>query len=207
MVTTLYLIRHGETESADEKRYKGSIDVAISLKGLMQIKKTSTFIKALLNGSNMRLKAVYTSSLQRALKSAEIIATGNALKPIVVPELRERNFGAWEGMSFDEIRASYPDAFDSWAKDPMRFSPIGGESTLEVKERVMKVLYEILKAHNGDAVSIVSHGGVNRVILCCLMGIPLENIFSIEQDYASVNIIEFYDGVPVVKLLNGVLYG
>jgi alpha-ribazole phosphatase/probable phosphoglycerate mutase len=190
MVTTLYLVRHGETEGSEKRRYKGTIDVPLSRNGEEQIRRTSGFINEALKNSDTLLKAVYASDLSRALRSAEIIAGLNGdsgLKPIVVPELRERNFGLWEGMSF---------------KDPLRFSPMGGESTLEVRDRVMDALGKILKRHDGDTIAVVAHGGVNRVIICHVTGMPLENIFRVEQDNAAVNVIEFWDEYPVVKLVN-----
>ena len=76
-----------------------------------------------------------------------------------------------------------------------------GESTLEVKERAMKTFNEIVSEHEGESIALVAHGGINRVILCELLGIPLENIFRIEQDFAALNIIELWD-YPVVKHIN-----
>jgi len=193
---TLYLIRHGETEGAEAKRYKGHLDVPLSPRGEEQMKKAALMIKE-------PLKAVYTSDLIRAVRSAGIIA--GPLTPIIVPAFRERDFGAWEGMSWDEIKEKYPDAFSSWAKDPLSFSPVGGESTLELKERVMAALDKTLARHNdGDSIAIVAHGGVNRVVICALLGVPLENILRVEQDWACLNIIEFWGEAPVVKLINGV---
>ncbi len=250
MVTTLYLIRHGETEGAEVRRYKGSIDVPLSEEGIRQMERLAKYLGE--NSSNPPsppfskgemgglLNAVYCSDLSRAIKSAEIIAEPYRLKPIIMPELRERNFGIWEGMSFDEIREKYPQEFDAWAKNPLKYSPMEGESTIEVRNRTIDTLNKILSKHmksNTDALSdstrrehrtqntdknslgsglcdlcskniaIVSHGGVNRVILCHVLGISLENIFRIEQDYAAVNIIEFWDRYPVVKLINGVING
>lgn len=234
MVTTLYLIRHGETENAEEKRYKGSIDVPLSEKGRKQIERLANYmVQDSLNsplppfskgGMGGLLSAVYCSDLSRALKSAEIIAEPHGLKPVVMQELRERNFGIWEGMSFDEIKKKYPEEFKAWADNPLKFSPIGGESTIEVRDRVVKALDRILTNHlqvgqgsgvrgheerksypltrDPISIAIVAHGGVNRIILCHLLGIPLENIFRIEQYYGAVNIIEFYDRYPVVKLIN-----
>lgn len=231
MVTTLYLIRHGETEGSETKRYKGSIDVPLSEKGIEQVKKVAVFIREHLRlessakyqsylrdihktkgprgqgvkGSRkaQRLAAVYTSNLSRAVKSAEIIARPYKLKPIQMKELRERSFGIWEGMSFTEIKERYPEEFSAWAGNPLKYSPVEGESTVEVEKRVMKAVNRILKKHKGDEIAIVSHGGVSRIILCNILGIPLENIFRIEQDYAAVNIIEFWNKYPVVKLING----
>jgi alpha-ribazole phosphatase len=124
-----------------------------------------------------------------------------------VPGLRERHFGRWEGMSLEEIFDSYPGEFGNWARDPLGFSPVGGESTLEVRDRAVSALEDILSRHNGGAIAVVAHGGVNRVVLCHVLGIPLENIFLIEQDHACVNIIEFGDGRRLVRLLNGVCPG
>ena len=202
MATKIYLIRHGETEGADARRYKGHIDVPLSENGIEQVRRLSDYIRTNVGARRaVPLQAVYCSGLSRAVKSAEIIAEPFGLKPIVVEDFKERGFGVWEGMSFDEIQEKYPDAFSAWAENPLKFSPMEGESTLDVKERALKVFDEIIGKHNGENIAIVAHGGVNRVILCELLGIPLENIFRIEQDFAALNVIELWD-YPVVKHLN-----
>ena len=246
MVTTLYLIRHGETEGSETKHYKGSIDVPMSKNGVEQIRKTSAFIQNMIQDAGYRiqdkknhescivhrasskLSAVYCSPLSRALKSAEIIAESNGLNPIVISDLRERSFGVWEGMTFTEIKERYPQEFEAWAGNPLRYSPVDGESTIEVRDRAVSALNKIIDNHScnriqdtgcriqdkknheacimnlaSSSIAIVAHGGVNRIILCHIMGIPLENIFRIEQDFAAVNIIEFWEKYPVVKLING----
>ena len=215
MVTTLYLIRHGETEGAEIRRYKGTLDVPLSEKGMKQVERVSEHILKLMSTiqkeedalpvSERNLAAVYSSDLSRALKSAEIIARPHSLRPIAVPSLRERNFGLWEGMSFEEIKEKYHEEFKAWAGNPLEFSPVNGESTLEVRDRVMDAFEKIIQAHPGERVAIVAHGGVNRIILCHILGIPLENIFRVEQDFAALNIIEFWDRYPVVKLMNGII--
>jgi broad specificity phosphatase PhoE len=232
MVTTLYLVRHGETEGSGVKRYLGTIDVPLSDKGVQQIRDASSFIRGDLktlaasqHSSYLKevhhaphadkepglkegaLHAVYTSDLRRAVKSGEIVAEPYALQIIVLPELRERSFGIWEGMTFSEIKERYPSEFESWAGDPLKYSPPGGESTREVHGRVIRALDMVLSNHRGGRIAIVAHGGVNRVILCHLLGIPLENIFRIEQNHGAVNIVEFWENYPVVKLVNGVMRG
>ena len=77
---------------------------------------------------------------------------------------------------------------------------------MEVHERVIRALDLVLRNHGGGNIAIVAHGGVNRIILCHLLGIPLENIFRIEQNHGAVNIIEFWEKYPVVKLMNGVMH-
>jgi broad specificity phosphatase PhoE len=237
MVTTLFLIRHGATAGGRKNAYKGSIDVPLSEEGEEQMKKAAaylsgtmktlarehmtSYLKDVNSGKNEEqglqdeqagaLSAVYCSDLSRARKSAGYIAGPYGLDPVAVPDLRERHFGIWEGMTFLEIRDRYPAEFEAWAKDPVRHSPPGGESTLDVKDRVIKALDEIMDRHcrggndglNGTLIAVVAHGGVNRIILCHILGVPLENVFRIEQDHAAVNIIEFWERYPVVKLING----
>jgi alpha-ribazole phosphatase len=204
MATTIYLIRHGETEDADTRRYKGTINVPLSKSGIKQLERLAEYLykNLKLKTQNSKLTAVYSSGLNRAFKSAEIIAAPFGLKPVIVDDLRERDFGSWEGMSFDEIKEKWPEAFNDWAENPLKFSPIGGESTIEVKERVMRAFNKIVAGHREEVIAIVSHGGITRIILCEMLGMPLENIFRIEQDFSALNIIELWD-YPVIKLLNG----
>ncbi len=199
---TLYLIRHGRTEADGVKRYKGSIDVPLAREGEEEIGRAAKFIRAGLEAAGRKMDALYCSSLIRARRSAEIICGDLGLEPVEVPEFRERHFGQWEGMTFDEIEARWPGTFKAWASDPLRHSPVGGESSVEVGRRANEALDRILERHDGGTIAVVAHGGVNRVILCRLLGVSLENMFRMEQDHGCVNIIEFYDEYPVVKLLN-----
>ena len=203
MATTIYLIRHGETVDADSRRYKGHIDVPLSENGMNQLERLAEYLyqNLQLKTQNSKLTAVYCSELSRALKSAAIIAKPYGIKPVIVEDLKERSFGVWEGMTFDEIKEKWPDAFNAWADNPLKFSPIEGENTLEVKERAMKAFNEIIKNHKDEEIAIVSHGGITRVILCEMLGMPLEHIFRIEQDFAALNIIELWD-YPIVKKIN-----
>lgn len=228
MISTIYLIRHGRTEGDGTKRYKGSIDVPLSAAGVEQMQKTASLLGRYLASaaeaySNSylrdvhetpayrkeettpvaRLDAIYCSDLSRALVSAEIIASPYGLKPVSVPDLRERGFGLWEGMSFSEIRQQYPLEFGNWAEDPLRYSPPQGETTEAVERRTLAAWNRIVADHPAGQVAIVAHGGVNRVILSHILGSPLENIFRIEQEYGCINIIEQWQRYPVVKLMNG----
>ncbi|MBF0555445.1 MAG: histidine phosphatase family protein [Nitrospirae bacterium] len=185
------------TVNAQERRYKGHIDVPLSDEGIRQAKRLAEFIRNL--DAPIR---IFCSDLSRAVKTAETIGQPFGITPVPLKGLRERHFGAWEGMTFDEIKAAYPKEFTSWARDPMSFSPVGGESTMDVSLRVLPVFYDLIKDRGDETIAVVAHGGVNRVILCDILGIPLTHIFRVEQDFICLNIIDFYDGVPVVKLLN-----
>ncbi|HSW65090.1 MAG TPA: histidine phosphatase family protein [Dissulfurispiraceae bacterium] len=212
MVTTLYLVRHGVTVGGEERRYKGSIDVPLSEEGMVQAQKTAGFIAEELarraihsekdGHSASKLQAVYSSPLIRAQRTAEKICEPHGLAPVLHPDLRERHFGVWEGMSFTEIKEHYPEEFGAWARNPLDHAPREGETTREVETRAVRALSMILQRHKGHSLAIVAHGGLNRVMLCHIMGLPLEHIFRIEQDNAAVSIIEFWEAYPVVKLLN-----
>lgn len=212
MVTTLYLVRHGVTVGGEERRYKGSIDVPLSDEGVAQAQKTAGFIAEELarrtlsaekdGCSASKLQAVYSSPLRRAQKTAEKICEPHGLSPVIHPDLRERHFGIWEGLSFSEIQERFPDEFRAWARNPVDHSPVGGETTREVEARAVSALSLILKLHAGHSLAVVAHGGLNRVMLCHIMGVPLEHVFRIEQDTAAVSIIEFWEEYPVIKLLN-----
>jgi len=201
--TTLYLIRHGHTIGGDDMRYKGHIDVELSEQGVEQIKKLSEE----LSKNKTRFVALYCSDLKRAKQSAEILANRLNVNVTEIPEFRERSFGKWEGLSLREIISNYPSEFENWKKNPVKFSPPSGESTLEVKDRTLKAINILIEKHLGESFAVVSHGGVNRILICHFLGVPLQNIFKIEQNYGCLNIIDIYpDGIPVIRLINGVLF-
>lgn len=226
VVTTLFLIRHGATEGSQTGCYRGGIDVPLSEQGVEQVNQTADFLEHYLKtvvpeqrssafpdmhpAGSMdapgdewpTLEAVYCSDLSRSARSAEIIAGPQGLQPILMKEFRERSFGRWEGLSFLEIRDRFPDQFRGWADNPLAYRPPEGESAIEVRDRVMKAFERVLAKHKGASLSIVAHGGVNRVILCEVLGAPLENIFRIEQNFAALNVIEFWDDGPVVRCMN-----
>ncbi len=201
----IYLLRHGQTEGA-KKVYKGHIDVPLSKEGEAQVEKVANFLKEYVKKYSLKPEIIYSSPLKRAIVSAEILSRPLSLKVKSDDNLKERSFGKWEGLSINEIVSLYPDDFERWRLDPVRFSPPEGESTIEVSKRVSEALKKIVKNYKNSQIFIMAHGGINRVILCSLLGMPLENIFRIEQDFACVNIIEFYETQPVLRLINGVFW-
>lgn len=200
MASVLYLIRHGETEGSDERRYKGQIDVPLSREGERQLELTGEAL------ADIAFTAVYSSELARAVRSAELLLQSRDMSPEPLTALKERHFGRWEGLTFDECRKRFPREFDAWVRNPLEASPVGGESTMDVSRRITPILDELIERHRDQTFAVVAHGGVNRIILARLLGMPLDNIFRIEQDFGCVNIIEFWPEGCVVRLLNGVFY-
>jgi len=196
--TRIYLMRHGEVQNSGELRYNGHIDIDITQKGVEQMHRLAD----ILAGKN--IVAVYSSDLIRSKRGAEIIATRIGISYIPMRELRERSMGSWEGLTAREIQERFPEEYPMWRADLLNYRPQGGESMIGVQERILPVFNRLVAAHAGHEIALLVHGGINRVILADVLGMPPRNLFRIEQSYGALNIIDCYeDGVAVVKLLNG----
>ena len=196
--TRLHLIRHGEVEGAEEKRYNGQSDVALTPKGLAQIGFLQMRIK------QFPISAVYCSDLTRCVDGATLLASGYDLQPITNPELREIDAGDWQGMTWDEILKKHPKLWKKRLKDIVNVPFPNGENLVDVAMRIRPVMQGLVEKHQGEEIVVVAHGGVNRIILLDAIGAPLESLFSIEQDFGCLNSIDYYaDGNSVVRLLNG----
>lgn len=193
----IYLIRHGETANAMEVCLNGHFDVELSPAGEEQIRLVGDVLK------DKPIQAIYSSDLQRTRDSACIISRYHKLEPICYPELRELSFGNWEGLSLKELSRRYPGELQKRFKNPETFCAEGGETLAQLQERVLPRFREIIDRHKGEEIVIMSHGGVNRVILIHLLGSPLSRAFCLSQEYAAINIIQLYDDKPVVELMNG----
>ncbi len=195
--TRLFLARHGEVVGHGELRFNGHTDVDITREGERQMERLGEFLRP------MGIEAIYSSDLRRARKGAEIISRIIGVGYRTVPSLREINLGRWEGLTFDEVKRLYPEEADFRFRDLATYRIKGGENIMDLRERVIPALERIIQDHRGRRVLIVAHGGVNRVILAHAMGLPLENFFRIEQDYGALNVIDFFDDTPLVRLVNG----
>lgn len=144
--------------------------------------------------------AVYTSTLERALQTARTVAHVHGLVPIERDALREIDFGAADGLSFDEFPTELQDRL---LREPATARFPGGETYHELRERVCRALDEIVADHPEAAVAVVSHAGAIRAALAGWLGIADEAIFRIDQRFAAVNVVDWIDGVPLIRLVNG----
>ena len=117
--------------------------------------------------------------------------------------MREINFGCWEGLTPEEIQSKYTDVWHKWIADPVCTSPPDGETLLDMQRRVIKELETIITRHVGEEIILFTHAGVNRIIICHAINLAIENCFRIQQDFSSLNIIDFYAQAAVVRLING----
>ena len=196
--TRIYLVRHGQVEGHEEKRYNGQINVSLTQLGTAQSGRVCVCL------GKTSLAAVYSSDLDRSRYCAELIAKAHDLTVSVLEPLRELNFGEWEGRAWTELQDAHSDDWRARLQDMVNFQVPGGESLQEAADRVRPVIQEIIANHPGGDVALVAHGGVNRIVLLDAIGASLEQAFSIEQDFGCLNIIDYFaDGNSVVKLLNG----
>jgi alpha-ribazole phosphatase len=195
--TRLYLIRHGEVVKARPNTYHGHKDVDVTATGVEQLERVAERL------ASAPIRAVYSSTLRRSRQGAAQVAKPHGLDVRSLPDFREKHFGTWEGLTYDEVAERYPEDWARWLVDPPSVRPEGGESYAEMQARVLIALSDVMASHPGEAIALVAHGGVNRAILCHALGLDLTYVFRIEQDYGATNIIDFFpEGPAVVKGMN-----
>jgi len=194
--TVIYLLRHGEVQGAETRRFIGHLDVPLSPVGERQCTIQAARLR------DVRLAALFSSDLTRARRSAEIIGAPHGLAPTIVPALREMDMGRWDGLTAGEIRAREPDAFADWMARVGEFPFPGGESVPDLLARVGPAFDAIAAAHAGEAIAIVAHGGPNRALLCRALGVPLGRLLAFGQDYGALSVLEGATGAWALRRLN-----
>jgi len=203
MTIKLILIRHGESDGNAQRKFSGFQDVNLTEKGIWQARRLARRLEG------MQVNAVYCSDLKRARHTAEIIFPDKGIDIKTYPNFRERNFGEWEGYTFEEVKSKYGygDKFNLWLENTDEKIAIPqGESLVDSSNRVMNELNKVLEKHqNADkdkTIGIVCHGGTIRIILCNVLNLELKHMWRIEQYSAALNIINYYDYEGVISLLN-----
>jgi probable phosphoglycerate mutase len=189
-ITRIFLVRHGATVLTAEDRFAGATDVPLSDEGREQARRLA------LRLAGEKITAVYASPLGRTVETATIVSSPHRLPVLTREGLREISHGRWEGMTRGEVDAQFPDEADSWEKDPYTFAPIGGESGLAVTARALPELIDIVRAHPGAAVLVVSHKATIRLLLSSLLGFdPRRYRDNLDQGPCALNIVDFKDPV------------
>ncbi len=166
--TRICLVRHGETEWNAERRIQGQIDIGLNDTGLRQAAAAGRWLKV------AGIVALYSSDLKRAWTTA--LAIGMALDLAVdpVPELRERRYGIFEGLTFAEAQAHHPEGYSAFARRNADYDFENGESLRALHARVTGKLVELAARHPGENIAVVVHGGVLDIINRFVRGNPLE---------------------------------
>lgn len=189
----LILVRHGETDWNKESRYQGQTDLELNETGKRQVEMLRNRL------ADTPIDLVYVSDLKRAMVSAQIITRGRDIVMVSRQELREINFGEFEGKTFEEIEAIYPD----WVPTYFDFTSYQGEGLEQVAARIKTFLSELAGRNSSkQTVLVVGHGGSLRVMLCILLGIDVSKWWQISLDTVSVTTIEGDAGEAVLRKLN-----
>lgn len=190
-MTLLYLVRHGETDWNQARRIQGSTDIAINDHGRDQARATGKLL------ARREWDAVYASPLSRAFETASIIAAEIGLgEPQVVEALVERNYGEAEGLTGAEMDERFPDGTDV----------PGRESREEVTERALSALHALAAEHPGEALVIVSHGGLIRCVLNAVGSSPIKepirngSVHSVRHADGGLELIAFDDPIELDSL-------
>jgi alpha-ribazole phosphatase len=191
----IYMLRHGVIEGDDKQRFIGQSDAPLSESGRRQARQWNRVL------GKMKFEAIFSSDLHRAEETARIIAGRHQMQIRIVPRLREIHLGHWEGRSMNSVRRNFPEKWRERGENLSSYRPPGGESFSDLHDRVVPVFEDLAGTLRGDGL-IVAHAGVNRVILCYVLGMPLTNLFRLRQDYGALNIIDYGKNSPQVVCLN-----
>jgi probable phosphoglycerate mutase len=193
-MTTLLLIRHGETGAVGNLLAGSMPGWHLNPRGRQQVERLAGSL------ASRALKAVYTSPLERAVETARAIARCHGVEPKAVKEIGELDVGEWQGKTFEEL-AARPD----WkAYNALRSAvrPPGGEWMIDCQARMVKEAERLVRRHPEGTVAVVSHADPIRGLLAYYLGIPMDLMLRFELGTASVSAVQMSDGVPRVLCLN-----
>ncbi len=195
-MTSIYLVRHGQTAWNKEEIFRGRTNVPLDETGFRQAELAGDFLK------DVQIDAIYSSPLSRALQTAERIAKPHGLPVQVLEGFIDMSFGNWEGHAHLEIQKNDPETYRQWRETPHLAKLPGGESLEEVRARAMAALEEVIRRHPYGNVLVVSHRVVNKVLLCGILGVDNSHFWQIAQDTTAINLILYKGGKYILSLMN-----
>jgi probable phosphoglycerate mutase len=194
--TRLYLVRHGATQLTAEDRFSGAVGVDLSKEGRAQVRRLAKRLE------HETISAVYCSPLSRTVETAAILAEPHGLPLSSRDGLKEISHGRWEGLTRTEVETRFPDEYAAWEADPFTFAPRDGESGVGVLARALPVIREIVVAHAGQNVLVVSHKATLRILLSSLLGFDARGYRDrLDQSPACLNVVDFKDPVRARLML------
>ena len=197
-MTKIILIRHGETEWNVNEVFRGRIDIELNETGMKQAQLLAKYL------SDVKMDAVYSSPLKRALKTAEMIASYHKIRVEIAPGLIDFDYGKWQGLPHQEVKDKYKELYAEWIENPYRVKIPAGESLDDVRERATGVVDNVIR-HEGT-VALVSHRVVNKVLICALLGLDNSHFWNIKQDNCGITIFTYKNGRFILTKHNDTSY-
>ena len=197
MKTTVLLIRHGETEWNTMGKFQGCTDIALSKEGIKQ----AELLKNRLKGN---FDYIYSSPLSRAFETANVLASDTDKEVTVASEIREINFGEWEGLTVKEISENYPEIFKAWRTDKTESYICGGDCSIHnAANRAQKCILDIVNQHKGKKIAIVAHGGIIKAGLIGIFEWDMTMYHKMALGNTCINTLTFDDDLkPTLLALN-----
>lgn len=197
----LILVRHAEPAEEARGRCYGTLDVGLSERGRAQCAQLADRL------AGEVVDEVVASPRRRARETAEAVAAPHGLAVETIDALREIDFGQLEGRAYDDVARDLPELFERWMRTPTSVRFPGGESFQDLRERTRHVVETLRATRDGQTVVAVTHGGVVRTIVADCLGVPDERVFRVAVDPASITRIDWLEGTPIVREVNGRLRG
>jgi len=196
-MTRLIIVRHGQTEWNRIERFRGRADVPLNETGLLQAQAAARRI-----AGAWAVQAVYYSDLSRTRVTAQAIAAAANAPAFPHPGLLDIDYGAWSGLSPDEVAARDGDLLALWRSQPHLVQIPGGESLNAVRERAVAGMESLAARHEGQTIVLVSHLVVCRLLVLAALGLDSSHYWRIQQETATVNVFEWDKGVYTVVAIN-----
>ncbi|MDZ7839031.1 MAG: histidine phosphatase family protein [Actinomycetota bacterium] len=197
MGVKLFLIRHGQTLWNLEGRYQGDRDIELTELGIRQAELAAGYLQ------NVDYSNIYCSPLKRTAATAEIINAKKNREIIVRQDLKEINFGKWEGLTFQKINQDYFEDYQAWLDDPFSNAPTGGEDFSHFVSRTSEEINRILAENqDGSDVIICTHGGVIVALLVWWLRVPKDRWRSLIQRQGAINVVVVHKGFPYISQVN-----
>jgi probable phosphoglycerate mutase len=192
----LYMVRHGQTAASRENRFSGSSDPPLTAVGEAM---AEAFAQAY---ASLKWDAIYSSPMLRARQTADALGRLTGVHVVMEHGLKEIDYGEWEGLRHDEVKARWLRAFEYWADDVASRGTPGGETAFHVAARAMRVVEAIRSRHQRGNVLLVSHKATLRVITCALLGLDVRLFRErIAQPVAAVTMFAVTDRTALLTLL------
>lgn len=193
----LIFLRHGQAKNNVERRLAGrSLGVPLTKTGIQQVKDIAKFLK------KMKITSIYSSPIERAKQTAEIVATHCSLDYKIDDRLIELDMGKFTGKPYDEIFASHGNVFLKFYDGDVEIANNGVETFMEVKKRIFDIIQYVNKEHNGENVLLVTHMDPIKAVLSNVLSLKPESIFELIVANASLTIFNDFDGKLSLKAIN-----
>ena len=195
-MTSVYLVRHGQTAWNKEEIFRGRTDVPLDETGLKQAELAAEYFR------EMEIGAIYSSPLSRALQTGQKIAQFHNLKVQPLSGIIDMSFGDWEGRQHQEIREKDNKTYRQWVEEPHLVRLPGGEGLDDVRVRTMAALEEVIRKHPEKTLVLVSHRVICKVLICAILGLDNSHFWQITQDTTAINLIQYRRGNYILSLMN-----